>query len=148
MTSRRAAAVAALLGFAVLIGGCKSAEEEFRDELEPVRVELAAQKTEIAELLDRAKLGRARDARAIAAAASELGATADRMSRMDAPDSVADEFGRFVEANVGLVASLQAYAKALAAGSELSVRRRAEQSQLAAGQIVHTEGNLDDALAG
>jgi hypothetical protein len=149
MPSRWAAVAVALVGAAVVLAGCgKSAEEEFRDDLKPVRVKLETQKSQIAGLLQSVKLGRPRDARALADAAGALGVTVNGMAKMSAPDSVEDEFKGFRDANVQLVTSLGAFAQALAGRSESRLKQRGELSQAAASKVRQAENALDDALAG
>ena len=139
---------ALLAGAAIVLGGCTSAEEEFRDELKPVRAELESRKTQIATQLQSVKLGRARDSRELAAAAGGLATTVNRMSTMDPPGSVQDEFRAFLDANGRLVASLQAFAEALRGRNADRLRQRGEESQAAAGNVRAAESDLDKALAG
>jgi len=127
----RAAAVLALAVSLALAACGQSAEERFRtDHLRPLRHQMEQRSSELAVVLQGARMGNRRDTRAVRDAVQTVAGAADRLAALIPPSSVRGPFARYIAANAHLVRALRRFGGAMRSNnqSRLGVQRRATRA--------------------
>jgi hypothetical protein len=144
---RRAAAAVALVGTLCLSACGQSAEERFRThDLRPVQQALEKRQSELAAVLQGARPGRRRDARAVREAVDAVAAAAKRVVALQAPVSVAPTFARYTAATERLVRTLESFAAAMRRTDQSRLTRASERARAATGSVHRARDALEAAL--
>ena len=147
---RRTALLLALAASLLLAACGQSAEERFRtNDLRPLTHQMEQRQNELAAVLESARIGNRRDARAVRNAVQDIAATADRLAALQPPSSARDAFTRYTTANSHLLRALRGFARAMRSSSlESRLSAASTDAQDAAGEVRRAENALDAALTG
>src|SRR3954452_3393647 len=143
----RALGTLALIAALALTGCGQSAEQRFRThDLRPLRVQLEQRRQHFVALVQTARPGRRKDARALGQAVDALASMSSRIAELRPPGSVRGPFARYSRANRHLVAALRDFTSGVAHRDSARMRSAGLGATQAAGEIRRAEDALDQAL--
>jgi hypothetical protein len=133
---------------ALALAGCgESAAQRFRKELDPIKAQAQTERSQIAATLQSVRLNDRQGAQQLDQEIAALASTFGRMARIKAPGATAQAaFGRYLSANMRLVAALYRLAGVVGHGTPGQLRLAGTGATDAAGAVQRGSDGLDAAL--